>query len=197
MAFGREVFNEATSYENSDESYHIWVVDLLAGFKPYSWWLLEAGIEHFVYEDGYKRKLPTAAIENRYQLKSTIDYGRWKQNLSLNIIGSRDISKYGLYDDQYVKVIEQSAGVIDTNQSELKNQKSPTYLTVDLGVSYKFSKKINLSLQVDNVFDYTQTGSGDSPSAWHWHFNHAEFDSLHNWGPNTGRQFHLSISGEF
>ena len=199
MAYGFETFNQPILYRNSDEAYDIWVADLLVGFKPKPWWLIEVSSEFFEYEEGYKRKLPTAAIEQRYQVKSTINNkGRWSHAFLLNIIGGRDISKYGTYNNHYVDRDQATeTGVLTPNpRLELKGQKAPTFFTIDTSLSYQFSKKLSLNLGVNNLLDYTQTGEGDNPSTWHWHFNHGEFDGLHTWGPNTGRQYYLSLSGE-
>lgn len=196
MAYGYESFNEPIQYRNSSESYDIWVADLLAGYKPYGWWLLEASFEYFDYEGGYKRKLPTAAIEQRFQLKSTVEKGSWKHSLLVNVIGPRNLSEYGSYNEHYLTRNQAAEPTLDTSL-ELKDQKSPTYLTVDTAISYEVNPALSLSFRINNLFDYTQAGEGDSPSSWHWHFNHAHYDGLHTWGPNTGRQFYLSLGGKF
>ncbi len=195
MAYGFESFNQPILYQNSPEPYDIWVADLLMGYKPYTWWLLETSLEFFQYEDGYKRKLPTAAIEQRYQIKSAIQKDAWTHSFLVNIIGERDLSKYGSYNQYYVNRNQAAEPNLDPNL-ELKNQTSPTFFTVDTSVSYQLNKTFRFSLNVNNLFNYTQAGVGDNPSAWHWHFNHSHFDGLHTWGPNTGRQYYFSLSGE-
>jgi len=196
MAFGFESFGQPILYRNTDETFDIWAADLLLGYKIKPWWLIEGSYESFSYEDGYKRKLPTAAIEQRYQFKSAINTGRWSHSLLLNVIGSRNLSKYGSYNEHYVNRNQASEPNLDPTL-ELKNQRSPWFFTLDTSVSYQFSKALKLNLGINNILDFTQTGDGDSPTAWHWHFNHAHFDQLHTWGPNTGRQYFLSLSGEF
>ncbi len=195
MAYGFERLGGTTLYRNSEESYNIFVFDLLAGHKPSSWLFIEAGAEFFTYEDEYKRRLPTAAIEQRYQLKSTIEQKNWSHSLAVNLIGARDISKYGSYNEHYVERNQGSEPILDTSL-ELKDQKSPAYVTVDTSFNYNITKKIKLGLSIENIFNYTQTKSGDSPASWHWHFNHAHYDGLHTWGPNTGRQFFLNLKSE-
>lgn len=195
MAYGFEEFNQPVRYRNSETSYDIWVTDLLAGYKPWSWWFLETGIELYQYEDEYKRRLPTAAIEKRIQLKSTIEKRKWSHSAFVNIIGSRDLSKYGSYNEHFVKRNQSSEPNLDPTLGK-KNQNSPTYFTLDTSLSYEFKRAVKITFTVNNVFNYTQTGEGDSPAAWHWHFNHAHYDGLHTWGPNTGRQYYLSLSGE-
>ena len=73
MAYGFESFNNRIFYRNSEEKFNLWTADFLFGYKPFDWWLIEPSIEFFRYEDRYKRLLPTAAIEERIQLKSTIE----------------------------------------------------------------------------------------------------------------------------
>ncbi|MEM7646229.1 MAG: TonB-dependent receptor plug domain-containing protein, partial [Pseudomonadota bacterium] len=124
MAFGFESINNPIFYRNSEEDFEIWVADLLTGFKPYSWWLLEASYEYFQYDDGYKRLLPTAAIEDRVQLRSSLEKGRWKHIFAVNIVGSRDLSKYASYNEYYVDRNQAAEPVLDPNL-ELKNQTSP------------------------------------------------------------------------
>jgi outer membrane receptor for ferrienterochelin and colicin len=196
MAFGFESFNQPILYRNDEETYDIWASDLLIGYKIKPWWLVEASSEFFSYENGYKRNLPTAAIEERYQLKSKINKGKWGHSLLFNLIGARDLSKYGSYNQHYVDRNQASEPILDPNL-ELKNQNSPWFFTLDTSVSYQITKSLKLSVAINNIFDFTQTGDGDSPSAWHWHFNHSHFDQLHTWGPNTGRQYFLSLDGTF
>ena len=195
MAFGFESFNQPILYRNSKESYDIWVSDFLTGFKPLNWWLIEASLEFFQYEDGYKAKLPTAAIEKRIQFRSNIEKGPWSHSLAVNLIGSRDLSKYGSYSVHYVNRNQASEPDLDPNLDK-KNQKAPTHATVDTSLSYRMRNSLTFTFSVNNIFNYTQAGVGDNPSSWHWHFNHAHFDGLHTWGPNTGRQYFFSLSGE-
>lgn len=192
MAYGYEQSGQAILYRNSDDDYDIWVNDFLAGVKPWSWWLLEGSVEFFQYQKGYKEKLPTAAIEKRYQFKSTMDRGPWSHTLRANIVGSRDISQYGSYDEHYRK----QTPVVGPN-ADKKNSKSPTWLTLDTQFTYRFNPALVLSLSVENIFNETQAARGDSPSTWHSHDGHFHFDGLHTWGPNRGRQYILGLSGQF
>jgi outer membrane receptor for ferrienterochelin and colicins len=199
MAFGFETNNQPILYRNTDESYDIWVADLLLGYKPADWWLLETSFEVFQYEDGYTRKLPTAAIERRVQLKSEINRGPWTHLLRGTLVGSRDLSRYGFYDNHYVNRDQSTpAGEPLLNPNlEKKDQKAPTWFTLDTSISYEFDQALVLTFSVNNIFDYTQARAGDTPATWHWHFDHAHFDGLHTWGPNRGREFLLGLSGQF
>ena len=196
MAYGFSSPDEPILYKNTDETHDIWVTDLLVGYKPKSWWLLESNLEFFQYEDGYKIKLPTAAIERRFQFRSSINRGAWKHNLNANLVFGRDLSKYGFYANNYLNRNQAREPFLDP-KLQRKRQKAPTYFTLDTSLSYQWSPELVLSFGVNNIFDYTQARAGDTPSAWHWHFLHAHYDGLHTWGPNRGRQFFLKLGGEF
>lgn len=196
MAYGFEEFSEATQYRNSEEEFDIWVADLLLGYKPVHWWLIETTFEYFQYDDLYKRRLPTAAIERRLQLKSEMNFSNWTHILRGTLVGSRDLSKYASYNEHFVNRNQALEPALDPNL-EKKDQNSPTWFTLDTSFAYKFHKSLVLTMAVNNIFDYTQASAGDTPATWHWHFDHAHFDGLHTWGPNQGRQYILSLSGEF
>ncbi|MCJ8276395.1 MAG: TonB-dependent receptor, partial [Bdellovibrionales bacterium] len=121
---------------------------------------------------------------------------RWQHVMAITMVGSRDLSRYGDYADHFV----------DRNQfptpeqigDEQKDQKAPTFFTVDTSLTYRLRQHYSLVFGINNLFDYTQTGSAnDSPTAWHWHFDHAHFDSLHTWGPNRGREFFFKFAADW
>lgn len=196
MAFGFEQFNQPIRYRSSTEDFDIIVADVLFGYKPKEWWLLEMSFEVFEYQDDYTDRLPTAAIEKRLTLRSDLDYGRWGQTVSLQVVPGRDISRYGRYDDHYVRRNQSLEPVLDSSL-ERKDQRAPWFAQVDIGLSYKWNNSLTFDLKVLNLFDYTQASEGDTPSTWHWHFNHAHFDGLHTWGPNAGRQVQLALDYTF
>ncbi len=196
MAYGFESPEKPILYKNTDETHDIQVADLLVGYKPKPWWLLESGFESFQYEDEYKIKLPTAAIEQRLQIRSSIDKGAWKHDFNATVIFTRDLSKYGFYAKNYLDRNQAREPFLDP-KLQLKRQKAPTYVTLDTSLSYQWNPQLVLSFGVNNILDYTQARAGDTPSAWHWHFYHAHYDSLHTWGPNRGRQFFFKLGGEF
>ena len=195
MAYGFEFQGNPIFYRSTDEEYDLYTTDLLAGLKITPWWMLETSVEFFTYPDGYTRKLPTAAIERRYQLKSTIEKGAWKHIFLTNFIGSRDLSRYASYNEYYVD--RNQFPPPETIGDELKNQKAPAFVTFDTSLTYNFNTIYFATFGVNNLFDYTQTGVGDSPSAWHWHFDHGHFDGLHTWGPNRGREYYLKFMAQF
>lgn len=194
MAYGYELPAQPIRYQNSSSTYDIWAYDFLTGYRVLPWWFIEASAEFFKYQNGYAAKLPTAAIEKRFQLKSAVDIGKFNHSFSMILTGSRGLSRYGRYTNHYV----------DRNQfpppeqrgNLLKNQKAPAFATFDTSLSYKMNKTLELSAGITNIFNYTQAGVGDSPSTWHWHSDHSHFDGLHTWGPNRGREFFVKLSAE-
>lgn len=179
------------TFVNDNQSHDIFVYDILMGYKPTEPWLIELGYETYRYPDAYKAKLPTAAIEQRlnirteYQIKNGFGFvlnGSW--------IGSRNIGKYYQYEDHY----NVSDGLFGA--SEQKFQISPNYWQWDLSVTKKVNK-IDYMLSVQNIFNYTQTKAGDSPAMWHSHDGHTHLDNRHVWGPNRGREINLKMTYNF
>ncbi len=177
-------------FKNDTNDHDIFVYDVLVGYKPTLNWLLEVGYEKFNYTDSYKAKLPTAAIENRVNVRSEYERGGYSFILIGSWVGSRDISKYYQYDEQY-NVSDGLFGVSDP-----KRQQSPSYWQWDSSLTKKV-KNLDLTVGVQNIFDYTQTKKGDSPAMWHSHDSHTHLDNRHVWGPNRGREFYLKMSYSF
>ena len=78
-----------------------------------------------------------------------------------------------------------------------KSLKAPSFFQFDAHFYYSIQSNTKLSFSIQNILDYTQTSYGDSPSTWHWHYNHAHYDGLHTWGPNAGRQVSLGFEYTF
>lgn len=191
MAYGEDVQGQPLEYKNLDEELSIWVNDLRVGRRILTPWFVEASIESFQYQDAYKRRIPTAAIESRIQLQSELELGAWSQTASVNFIGARDISRYGDYPEHYNR--RRFLGGGGEEVSEPKKTEAPAFFTVDVSLSYRTKNEAVWTLGVYNLFDYTQTDSQDSPTTWHWHFDHAHLDNFHTWGPNQGREIYLQF----
>jgi len=180
-------------FRNSNQAYNIWAFDILAGYKLSSSVMLELSYEHFLFEDGYTEKLPTASIEQRLQFKSSYEKGRWSAFMNLSFVPSRDLSRYGDYINHYrVYRLSSTAEFI-----EPKNLKADSFFTLDAEGQYTINKHFSLSFGVKNLLDQTQVRSKDSPSMWHNHLGHAHYDGLHTWGPNRGREWYLQLSANF
>ncbi len=178
-------------FVNDQEDHNIFVYDILMGVKPLPGWLVEFSYERFNYTDDYKRKLPTAAIEDRVNIRSEYEYNGYTFLLSGTWIGARNLSKYHQYPNFY-NISDPFFGTV----FDQKGQKSPAFWQIDASVAKKI-KSLELTLGVQNLFDYTQTGEGDSPAMWHLHDNHTHLDNRHVWGPNRGREYYLKLAYKF
>lgn len=192
MAFGFEQFNQPIKYRNSEGDFDILVADLLVGYKIKEHWLIEGSLEVFEYQSAYKRRLPTAAIEKRIGLKSTLDTKEWTHIFSAQYVPSRKLGNYGRYYDHLQRRNQALEPILDSSLP-LKDQEAPGFFQFDTHFFYNLKANMKVSFSIQNILDYTQTSAGDSPSTWHWHFNHAHYDGLHTWGPNAGRQFSLGF----
>ncbi len=177
-------------FVNDGEAHDIYVCDILLGVRPVAEWLLEFGFENFQYSDAYKGKLPTAAIEQRGSVRSEYKRSDYTFVMNGSWIGGRDLSKYYQYSNHY-SVSDGLFGVSDQTW-----QKVSDYWQWDLSIS-KEIKSFEVTLGVQNIFDYTQTGEGDSPAMWHLHGSHTHLDNRHVWGPNRGREAYMKLAYSF
>lgn len=194
MAYGYEEFMQPTEYRNSEETYSIIATDLLAGYQVRPDWMIEGSLEFFSYESGYKRKLPTAAIENRLQIRSNYKKGPWSHQVALTLVGPRDLSDYGHYRNFYRSVDADGFGG-EVGRAH-KKMDAPAFFVLDTSVSYQVNKTLSLASGVTNLLNYTQAGRDDSPSNFHLHFDHFHYDGTHTWGPNRGREFFFKLTAE-
>jgi outer membrane receptor for ferrienterochelin and colicins len=200
MAYGedRALTNDPTIFKNSKDNYLVSVYDLSYGRRLTPEWTIEGTFEFFEYPQGYKEKLPVAAIERRLLVTSNVDWAPWTFSQKVIFIGARDLAAYG-YDKHYN--VAPSEDPLDPSfgggGEAQKLQKSPHFATLDL----EFKRTLGsggawTSLSVLNAFDYTQTGEGDSPTTWDQHGSHFHLDNFHIWGPLRGRQIFFAIGAE-
>jgi outer membrane receptor for ferrienterochelin and colicins len=184
--------SEPIKFMSSSETFNVVVYELLAGVKPTAQWFVEGGVEFFNYDELYQRRLPTAALEQRVTVKSQYDWGdKYSWNVVGVWVGDRDLSAYDVYPDHYNVY---AGGLFGA--SSPKWQRSPAFWVWNTSVSRKI-KNGEMILGVDNLFNYTQTGRGDSPAMWHFHGGHAHFDNRHLWGPNRGAEWYVRLSLDF
>lgn len=188
MAYGEEG-NGPINFKNADESFNIQTLGFVHLQKVTPSWNLEFSFDWFILPDEYKEKLPSAAQETRARMTSDFHYKNSEFVTILNVTGARDLSKYG-YNTNYTKLDS-----ITFEATDLKRQRSPLYATVDLFYKLEF-KRFSWMLGINNLFDYTQTKSGDSPLTWKEHDGHAHLDNTHIWGPNLGRMFYTGLKIE-
>lgn len=176
---------------NDNKDHHITVAEILAGYKPIHEWLLEFSFENFFYDNDYKSKLPTAAVEQRLGFKSSLEWKNWQWNLNLSYVLPRDLSQYAQYDEFYNVY---GGGIFGVSNS--KRLKAPGFVLLNTSVNYKWDQ-MEFTLGVLNLFNDTQVKRGDSPAVWHFHDNHAHFDNRHTWGLNRGREGYFKLSYNF
>ncbi len=183
-------------FQNSDETYGITTVDVFAGGRLWERLNLQIGYEQFFYPDAYTEKLPSAALEKRLTFDFDWSAPRWDLGLQLSWIGSRDLGRYGYYEHYKVYDLDVASPTFG-EVSEQKNQHAPAFWFGNARSRWKFSENYSVSLRVNNLFNFTQTAYGDSPTTWHYHLNHAHFDNFHTWGPLMGREYFWGIEGSW
>lgn len=198
LAYGQDRDNQSlpTLFVNSPDTYSIWAFDFTYGRRWTANWNTEATFEMYEYPRGYKDKLPVAAIEKRLTLLSNLNWGKWRATQKLTVVGPRDLAAYGY--DHHFNIADLVISSPTYGQGLApKMQSSPWYATVDLSIEREVGSQFYVGLNVTNIFNYTQTGYGDSPLMWNQHGDHFHLDNLHIWGPLRGRQIFLTARGTF
>jgi len=183
-------------FQNSDQLYGITTFDVFTGGRLWEQLNLQAGYEHFFYPGDYASKLPSAAIEQRLLLDLDWTAARWDVGLQLVWIGARDLGRYGY--GQHYKVYDLDVASANFGEvSEQKNQNAPAFWFGNARARLKITENYSVSLRANNLFNFTQTAYGDSPTTWHYHLNHAHFDNFHTWGPLMGREYFWGVEGSW
>jgi outer membrane receptor for ferrienterochelin and colicins len=183
-------------FRNSEESFSILAHDLYFGGNliPQLFW--QVSYEQFDYTDAYTRKLPTAMIEQRARLEVAYDTPEWSLGFQATAVGARRLSRYG-YDAHYnrydLDVMSPTFGQVSVQ----KPQRAPGFWDVALSGRVRIDDHYAFTARVNNLFDFTQTAVGDSPTTWHWHVNHAHYDNFHTWGPLAGREYFVGFTGQW
>lgn len=186
-------------FVNSNEDYDIFVADWYVGGKYHflkggEWQL---GFESFHFTDGYTEKLPTAAQEFRIIGDFSQQSSLGTTSLQAIYVGARDLTRYG-YDEHFNRYDLDISSPTFNEVSAAKKVKVPGFLVINFNHQIALSKDYGLGFRVNNVTDYTQTGSeNDSPATWHWHETHGHFDNFHTWGPNQGREYFIELSASY
>jgi outer membrane receptor for ferrienterochelin and colicins len=212
MAYGEwsTVPNRPLTFRNAVDTYGIFAADLSVKAKVGDVWEVGAGIENYLLPLEYKQKLPVAALERRFQVTSDVHLWGFEWITTLNWVDGRNLADYG-YDRHYRDLQEVP---IDPDFPELgsqlivnqqKNLQAPAFATVDVYLGRTFDiraswiKNLTLFASVENLFDFTQTGFGDSPLNWSVHGNereHFHLDNNHVWGPLRGRTFLVGLRAD-
>ncbi len=196
FAFDKVPKGSPLIFQNSDQRYSITTVDVFTGGKLWEQLNLQFGYEQFFYPGDYAEKLPSAAIEQRVLTDLDWTSARWDLGLQLVWIGARDLKRYGY--GQHYKVYDLDVASPTFGEvSEQKNQNAPAFWFGNARGRWKINENYSVSLRVNNLFNFTQTAYGDSPTTWHYHLNHAHFDNFHTWGPLMGREYFWGVEGSW
>lgn len=183
-------------FKNSDKSMQIKTLGFLQVHKLTPDWTIEGSFDWFIMPDSYKEKLPTAAQETRARFVSDFHFGSNEFITMLNVVGPRNLRPYGYYKNYNTLQDDPDPMSFDKIPANQKKQKSPLFATIDLYYQKTF-KYADWLLGVNNLLDYTQTKSGESPLSWRTHGNHSHLDNRHVWGPNTGRVIYTGLKIRF
>ncbi len=194
MAFADEETSPVI-FKNAEDVMSIQTVGLLHVQKITPDWTLEGSVDWFILPDSYKAKLPTAAQETRARLTSDYHFGDNEFVAMANIVGPRNLSKYGYYKNYNTLLDDPDPFSFDKIPANQKRQRAPAFFTMDLFFQRNFNR-FALLAGVNNLFDYTQTKKGESPLSWRTHRNHTHLDNRHVWGPNTGRVLYAGVKVE-
>jgi hypothetical protein len=197
-AIDRIAQKEPLLFVNSEETYDIWVADWYFGGKPSfipggEW---QFGLERFVFSDAYADKLPTAAQEFRAVLEWWQRSFLGRTSLQTVYVGARDLSRYG-YDDHFNQYDLDITSDTFNQVSKPKKVNVPGYVVINVSHEVEIDESYQLGFRVNNLSDFTQASVDDTPATWHWHETHAHFDNFHTWGPNQGREFFLTLTGNW
>lgn len=171
-----------------DEKATVITSDIALGYRLTDDMTLSLTAEHFDYDSVFKSSYAIAPIEERLTLTFDWDVNDWEFFANVVWVGSRDLSKYGY--EGYNRL--DANGQVDPDSK--KTTDAPSYLTVDLRVSYQLNEYLSLYSGVSNLFDYTQAGDEETPL-----FYDAEgaFDVGYIYGPLRGREIYASMKLAF
>lgn len=167
---------------------HVQHADLSLSYQLTHHLTLGSTLEGFAYDKTYKNTFSVIPIETRLRLTADYDGHGWQSNLTVTGIGSRKYSDFpsAAYDQHYN----------DNAMTESKGTNSPAYMTADVKVSKNLSKNWKVYGGVNNLLDYTQIGTGDSP-LYYDNSGTKTWDTGHIWGPLRGRVIYGGIRAEF
>ncbi|WP_227499212.1 TonB-dependent receptor plug domain-containing protein [Shewanella sp. MR-4] len=171
-----------------DEKARVITSDIALGYRLTDDMSLSLTAEHFDYDSVFKSSYAIAPVEKRVTLSMDWDVNDWEIFANLVWIGSRDLSDFGY--EGYNRL--DANGQVDP--SSKKTTDAPSYVTLDLKVSYQLNDTLSLYTGVSNLFDYTQAGDEETPL-----FYDAEgaFDVGYIYGPLRGREIYAGMKFSF
>lgn len=168
---------------------HVQHADISVSYQLTHAWTVGSTLEGFVYDKTYKNTFSVIPIETRLRLMADYDGHGWQGNLTVTGIGERKYSDYPStgYAEHYD----------DNAMQHSKGTKAPAYFTADVKVSKDISKAWKVYAGVNNLFDYTQIGSGHDSPLFYDNSGTKTWDTGHIWGPLRGRVVYGGLKAEF
>lgn len=180
-----ETISDIPTLISTDFTSQVSHVDLSGNYiiGEHGHWSVSGTIEVFHYDENYRNTFVIVPVEERLRLALDYSGHGWEGNISTAFVGSRDYGRYpnAEYFKHYDKI----------NKQDRKGDQSPDYVTVDAKLSKQLNKTLSIYAGVNNLFDYTQTSSGDSP---YFYNENNEWDVVHIWGPLRGRVVYAGIT---
>jgi outer membrane receptor for ferrienterochelin and colicin len=171
-----------------DEKATVITSDIALGYRLTQDMTLNLTGEHFGYDSVFKSSYAVAPIEERVTLTFDWDINDWEFFANLVWVGSRDLSKYGY--EGYNRL--DANGQVDPDAK--KSTDAPSYVTLDLRVSYQLNDYVSLYSGVSNLFDYTQAGDEETPL---FYDADGAFDVGYIYGPLRGREVYAGMKLAF
>jgi outer membrane receptor for ferrienterochelin and colicins len=196
MAYGLDqaFTQDPTLFLNATQPYDLLTLDIQHSRKLGSWGELEFKGEKFFLPLDYKKKLPVAVPEERFQIQYLYKIREHQFQFLAHFVGSRNLNHFAQYERHYNRI-----SVVDDifhpdfgsppQGLDPKKRQAPSFWTFDWHWSYRIEENLQWSVSILNLFNETQIGHQDSPLTWHIHGNHYHLDNFHIWGPLRGREF--------
>lgn len=171
-----------------DEKATVITSDIALGYRLTQDMTLNLTGEHFGYDSVFKSSYAVAPIEERVTLTFDWDINDWEFFANLVWVGGRDLSEYGY--EGYNRL--DANGQVDPDAK--KSTDAPSYVTLDLRVSYQLNDYVSLYSGVSNLFDYTQAGDEETPL---FYDADGAFDVGYIYGPLRGREVYAGMKLAF
>lgn len=180
-----------------DETAVVYATDLALGYRINDSLLLNMVLEKYNYDSVFEDVYGIVPIEESANITLDYDFNGWDIYGTLNWVGSRNLAAFGYegYDQ-----IDANGYIIEDS---VKLAKSPSYITFDFRVAKEFNDNVSAYIGVNNLFDYTQAGEGESPLLWvagkqdELGLQNDGFDVTYIHGPLRGREFYAGFTYNF
>lgn len=154
-------------------------IDMTTDYTINENWNVSGSFELFKHNQAFKESYAIAPLEERLGLDLNYSSGKFSSTVSWIWFGSRDLNEYAY-----------EGFDIAGDTSSVKPLTAPSHSIVHAQASYELAPEVEVYLGVQNLFDYTQVGEGDSPL-----FFDADggYDVGYIWGPLHGSDYYVGI----